>query len=70
MAELLARIDTIIAFLDTFTPEQFTDAAEREITLSYIPDMYQLGADYLVDFVLPNFFSICRLFTRCFGLRG
>ncbi len=56
VAELLARIDTVIAHLDTFTPVQFAEAAERRITLSYIPGMYQTGADYLVDFVLPNFF--------------
>lgn len=56
VAELIARIDTVIVYLETLTPAQFTDAAERKITLSYIPGMYQTGADYLVDFVLPNFF--------------
>lgn len=55
VVELVARIDTIVAYLDTFTPEQFADAGERKITLSYIPGMYQNGSDYLVDFVLPNF---------------
>lgn len=55
-AELLVRIDTVITYLDTFTPEQFRDAAEQKVTLSYIPGMYQTGTDYLVDFVLPNFF--------------
>lgn len=56
VAELLVRIDTVIAYLDTFTPEQFASAAEQKITLPYLPGMYQTGADYLVDFVLPNFF--------------
>ncbi len=56
VAELVARIDTVIAYLDTFTPDQFEQAAERKIELPYIPGMYQTGADYLVDFVLPNFF--------------
>ena len=56
VAELLARIDTVIAYLENFTPEQFSEAAEQRVTLSYIPGMYQRGADYLVDFVLPNFF--------------
>lgn len=56
VAELLARIDMVIAYLENFTPEQFAGAAEQKITLSYIPGMYQKGADYLADFVLPNFF--------------
>jgi uncharacterized protein len=56
VAELVARIDTVVAFLDTFTPDQFSEAAEKKIVLPYIPGMYQTGGDYLVDFVLPNFF--------------
>ncbi len=56
VAELVARIDTVLAYLDTFTPEQFVNAADQKITLSYIPGMYQTGTDYLVDFALPNFF--------------
>ncbi len=56
VAELLARIDTVIAFLDTFTSAQFNEASEQKITLSYIPNMYQTGADYLADYALPNFF--------------
>jgi hypothetical protein len=53
---LLTRIDTVVAFLEGFTPEQFTEAAGQKIMLSYIPGMYQTGSDYVVDFVLPNFF--------------
>jgi hypothetical protein len=56
VAELLARIDTVLAFLETFTPEQFAEAAERKIVLPYIPGQYQRGADYLLDHALPNFF--------------
>ena len=56
VAELTARIDRVVAFLDTVTPEQFSQAADRKVTLPYIPDMYQTGADYFADFVLPNFF--------------
>lgn len=56
VAELISRIDTVIAYLDTFTHEQFTNAAEQKIMLPYIPDQYQTGADYFKDFVQPNFF--------------
>lgn len=56
VAELVTRIDTVVAFLDTFTIDQFNEATERKIELPFIPNMYQAGGDYLVDFVLPNFF--------------
>lgn len=56
VAELMARIDTVIAFLDTFTPDKFEQASEQKITISYIPGKYQNPQDYLVDFALPNFF--------------
>ena len=56
VAELISRIDTVIAYLDTFTHEQFTNAAEQKIMLPYVPDQYQTGADYFKDFVQPNFF--------------
>lgn len=56
VAELLTRIDTVLTYLATFTPEQFTEAAEQQIVLPYIPGQYQRGADYYIDFALPNFF--------------
>lgn len=56
VAELIARIDQVIAYLEAFTPEQFDTAAERKIVLHFLPDQYQTGADYLTDFALPNFF--------------
>ncbi len=71
VAGLVARIDTIILYLDTFTPDQFAEAAERKITVPYIPGMYQTGSDYLVDFVLPNFFfhmSIVYALLRAQGV--
>ena len=56
MAELCARIDTVVAFLKTFTKEQFTEAATKQITVQYYPGKYFTGHDYLVEFVIPNFF--------------
>lgn len=55
-AELIARIDTVLAHLQTFTPEQFAGAAERQVTLPYFENQYFLGHDYLLDFALPNFY--------------
>jgi hypothetical protein len=56
VAELRARIRATLAFLETVTPEQFAGAAEREVTLAFMPGRAIKGADYLVDFALPNFY--------------
>lgn len=56
VAELMSRIDTVSAYLKEFKPEQFKNAAEARVVLSFMPGQYQTGVDYLVDFALPNFF--------------
>jgi uncharacterized protein len=56
LAELIARVDKTIAYVDSFTPEQFVGAETRQITLPYFPGMYMTGYDYLREYVLPNFF--------------
>jgi len=55
-AELRARIRATLAFLETVTPEQFAGAADREVTLPFMPGKAIKGADYLVDMALPNFY--------------
>ena len=54
--ELRTRIRAVLSFLETVTPEQFAGAAEREVTLAFMPGKAIKGADYLVDFGLPNFY--------------
>jgi len=54
--ELRARIRAVLSFLETVTPEQFAGAADRELALSFMPGKAIKGADYLVDFALPNFY--------------
>lgn len=56
VAELVARIEKVEAYLATFTPEQFADAAERQITLAYFPGTFITGHDYLTEYALANFF--------------
>jgi hypothetical protein len=56
IAELIARIDKTVAYLRTFTPEQFEGSEERRITLPYFPDKYLLGLEYLNGYALPNFY--------------
>jgi hypothetical protein len=56
VAELCARIDTVVAHLETFTPEQFLGAAATTPTLPYFPGKHFTGHDYLIEYALPNFF--------------
>jgi len=54
--ELLARIATVVAYLRTMTPDQFSGVAEVKITLPYYPGKYFTAPDYLSEFALPNFY--------------
>lgn len=56
IAELHQRIRSTLAWLETVTPEQLAGAAEREVSLSFMPGKAMKGADYLVDMALPNFY--------------
>ena len=56
MAELEQRIASTLEFLDGFKPEQFDGAAEREVTLSFMPGKAIYGTDYLREMALPNFY--------------
>lgn len=56
VVELKARMDTVLAHLATYTPEQFAHAGERKVMMPYYPNQFILGKDYLVEFALPNFF--------------
>lgn len=56
IAELRERIRATLSFLETVTPEQFAGAADREVTLPFMPGKAVKGAHYLVDMALPNFY--------------
>lgn len=57
MDELQARIAKTLAFVATVKPEQFADAATREVVLKF-PNMTLNfnGQSYLTSFAIPNFF--------------
>jgi hypothetical protein len=56
-AELHARIDKTVAFLDTLSEAQFEGAAERRIVLAQRERTLEFtGADYLTTWALPNFY--------------
>lgn len=55
VSELLERIDMVITHLKTFKASDFAEAAQQKVILPYMPDQYQTGKDYLLDFAIPNF---------------
>jgi uncharacterized protein len=53
--ELRKRLHSVIAYLDSFKPEDFDGTAERLISLPFFPEGKAMtGADYLVERQLPN----------------
>ena len=55
-AELYARIDKTIAFVQSDPTAMFADAATREIALAYWKGKHMNGLDYLRESALPNFY--------------
>jgi uncharacterized protein len=56
IAELKARVQKTIAFLDTLTPEQYAHAATVTVELPYFQGKHFEGDGYVRQYVLPNFF--------------
>ena len=56
LAELSARIKTVIAFLDTFTAADFDSAASRSITQPRWEGKTMTGANYFLEHAQPNFY--------------
>jgi hypothetical protein len=54
--QLRTRIATAIGYLDGFTPDDFTGAAERRITLPWMDGKWMRGDEYLTQFALANFY--------------
>lgn len=54
-AELAARIDATVAFIESVPESAFAEAAERKVVLPYFPDKYMTGFDYAREYVIPNF---------------
>ena len=56
MDELRARLQSVIAYLDTFTLADFADSKDRLVELSFMPGKVLSTADYLNEMALPNFY--------------
>jgi hypothetical protein len=54
--ELKQRLRSCASFLESLTPADFEGAEARKVLLPFAPGKYMRGADYLVDFALPNFY--------------
>lgn len=53
--ELRERIRSTLAYLDTFSAEDFAESATRKITQPRWEGKFMLGSDYLLEHVMPNF---------------
>lgn len=55
LTELKARLEKTIAYLETFTPEDFADADTAEARFPYFPGMKMVGKGYVFTYGIPNF---------------
>jgi hypothetical protein len=54
--ELHARVRAVMSYLDTFKPADFAGAETRAIDLPFLEGKKMLGAHYLNEMALPNFY--------------
>jgi len=54
--EIRARIQTVLAYLETVKPEDLQGAETRKVTLPFLPGVFVTGADYVTEWALPNFY--------------
>jgi uncharacterized protein len=55
LAELVARIEKTIGYLESLTEADFDGAEEREARFPWFPDMHMKGGGYLLSYAIPNF---------------
>jgi hypothetical protein len=53
--QLRARIASVIDYMAGCSPEDFAGAGERKITLPWLEGKWMTGAEYCVQFAIPNF---------------
>lgn len=56
VAELRARVASVIAYLDSFKASDFEGAATRVVTQPRWEGKTMTGHDYFIEHVVPNFF--------------
>lgn len=64
LAELKTRIDSVIAYLKTFTADDFKDAPTRKISQPRWEGKHITGEEYLVQHATPNlYFHIATAYS-------
>lgn len=64
MAELKARIDSTVSYLDTFTAKDFEQAEGRKISQPRWDGQYITGEEYLYQHAMPNlYFHIATAYS-------
>lgn len=56
IAQLIARVDKTIEFVQSVPASAFSGAADRQIVLPYVPGKFLKGYDYAREYAIPNFF--------------
>jgi hypothetical protein len=56
LAEIRARLEKTIAYLETFTEADFADAATAPARFPWFAGMKMVGQGYVLTYGLPNFF--------------
>jgi uncharacterized protein len=56
VAELRARVQAVVAYLDGFSAQDFAGAAKVTVTQPRWEGKTMTGADYFIEHVTPNFF--------------
>jgi hypothetical protein len=54
--ELKERIKSVISYLETFTPADFSEAATRHISQPRWDGQYLTGDEFILQHALPNFY--------------
>ena len=56
IADLRARVASVVSYLDGFTASDFSGAATSEVTQARWEGKVMSGADYFLEHAMPNFF--------------
>ena len=54
--ELRTRLHAVREYLDGYQAAEFVGAETREVTLPWMPGKHVLGADYVTQLQMPNFY--------------
>ncbi len=54
--ELRTRITSVVAYLESYKPEDFTGAEDRKISLPWMEGKWMRGDEYAGQFAIPNLY--------------